>query len=111
TAEREELRRLRGENQTLRQERGILKGRCLLREGGDPVRATGPVAAERAAYPVSLPGRVLGVDYRVPPELAHLVAMFDGSSLVDRARGEVTARCDSEAANAPGLDSGHEPGP
>lgn len=38
------------------------------------------------------------IDYRVPPEQAHLVAMFDGSILVDRTRGEVAARCDSEAA-------------
>ena len=37
------------------------------------------------------------LDYRVPPEQAHLVAMFDGSILVDRTRGEVAARCDSEA--------------
>src|SRR6266513_756478 len=39
------------------------------------------------------------IDYRVPPEMVHLVAMFDGSMLVDRTRGEVWARCDSEAAN------------
>ena len=35
---------------------------------------------------------------------AHLVAMFDGSILVDRTRGEVAARCDSEAANVLGLN-------
>jgi hypothetical protein len=44
------------------------------------------------------------IDYRVPPEQAHLVAMFDGSILVDRTRGEVAARCDSEAANVLGLN-------
>lgn len=44
------------------------------------------------------------IDYRVPPELVHLVAMFDGSILVDRTRGEVAARCDSEAANVLGLN-------
>jgi hypothetical protein len=26
------------------------------------------------------------IDYRVPPELTHLIAMFDGSILVDRTR-------------------------
>jgi hypothetical protein len=48
------------------------------------------------------------IDYRVPPELTHLVAMFDGSILVDRTRGEVAARCDSEAANVLGLNMVHE---
>jgi hypothetical protein len=48
------------------------------------------------------------IDYRVPPEQAHLIAMFDGSILVDRTRGEVAARCDSEAANVLGLNMVHE---
>jgi hypothetical protein len=48
------------------------------------------------------------IDYRVPPEMAHLVAMFDGSILVDRTRGEVWARCDSEAANVLGLNMVHD---
>jgi hypothetical protein len=48
------------------------------------------------------------IDYRVPPEIVHLVAMFDGSILVDRTRGEVWARCDSEAANVLGLNMVHE---
>jgi hypothetical protein len=48
------------------------------------------------------------INYRVPPEKAHLVAMFDGSILVDRTRGEVAARCDSEAANVLGLNLVHE---
>jgi hypothetical protein len=48
------------------------------------------------------------INYRVPPEKAHLVAMFDGSILVDRTRGEVAARCDSEAANVLGLNMVHE---
>jgi hypothetical protein len=47
-------------------------------------------------------------NYRVPPELTHLVAMFDGSILVDRTRGEVAARCDSEAANVLGMNMVHE---
>jgi hypothetical protein len=48
------------------------------------------------------------VNYRVPPELTHLITMFDGSILVDRTRGEVAARCDSEAANVLGLNMVHE---
>jgi hypothetical protein len=36
------------------------------------------------------------------------VAMFDGSILVDRTRGEAAARCDSEAANVLGLNMVHE---
>ena len=48
------------------------------------------------------------IDYRVPPEQAHLIAMFDGSILLDRTRGEVAARCDSEAANVLGLNMVHE---
>jgi hypothetical protein len=48
------------------------------------------------------------IDYRVPPELTHLIAQFDGSILVDRTRGEVAARCDSEAANVLGLNMVHE---
>jgi hypothetical protein len=48
------------------------------------------------------------IDYRVPPEMFHLVAMFDGSIVADRTRGEVSARCDSEAANVLGLNMIHE---
>jgi hypothetical protein len=48
------------------------------------------------------------IDYRVPPDLFDDVAKFDGSILVDRTRGEVAARCDSEAANVLGLNMVHE---
>ena len=48
------------------------------------------------------------IDYRVPPEMTHLIAMFDGSILVDRTRGEAAARCDSEASNVLGLNMVHE---
>ncbi len=48
------------------------------------------------------------IDYRVPPEMFHLIAMFDGSIVADRTRGEVAARCDSEAANVLGLNMVHE---
>jgi hypothetical protein len=48
------------------------------------------------------------IDYRVPPEIFHLIAMFDGSILCDRTRGEVSARCDSESANVLGMNMVHE---
>ena len=48
------------------------------------------------------------IDYRVPPEMTHLITMFDGSVTVDRTRGEVSARCDSEAANVLAMNMVHE---
>ncbi len=48
------------------------------------------------------------IDYRVPPEMTHLLTMFDGSVIVDRTRGEVSARCDSEAANVLAMNMVHE---
>ncbi|MDQ0821933.1 hypothetical protein QFZ79_004310 [Arthrobacter sp. V4I6] len=48
------------------------------------------------------------IDYRVPPPMIGAVAEFDGSITVDRTRGEVSARCDSEAANVLGLNMVHE---
>jgi hypothetical protein len=48
------------------------------------------------------------IDYRVPPELAHLILQSDGSILVDRTRGEVAGRCDAEATNVLGLNMVHE---
>jgi hypothetical protein len=48
------------------------------------------------------------IDYRVPAEMFDRIAEFDGSILLDRTRGEVSARCDSEAANVLGLNMVHE---
>ncbi len=48
------------------------------------------------------------IDYRVPPQMVGMIAQFDGSILVDRTKGEVSARCDSEAANVLGLNMVHE---
>jgi hypothetical protein len=48
------------------------------------------------------------IDYRVPVSMFSLIAEFDGSILVDRTRGEVAAKCDSEAANVLGLNMVHE---
>ncbi len=48
------------------------------------------------------------IDYRVPPDMTHLITQFDGSIIVDRTRGEVSARCDSEASNVLGMNMVHE---
>src|SRR5437764_8974479 len=48
------------------------------------------------------------IDYRVPPDKFNAVAEFDGSILLDRTKGEVSARCDSEAANVLGINMVHE---
>lgn len=48
------------------------------------------------------------IDYRVPPPLISAIAEFDGSIIVDRTRGEGSARCDSEAANVLVLNMVHE---
>jgi hypothetical protein len=48
------------------------------------------------------------IDYRVPPEMFHLIAQFDGSIICDRTRSEISARCDSESANVLGMNMVHE---
>ncbi|WP_068676863.1 hypothetical protein [Oceanobacillus sp. Castelsardo] len=39
------------------------------------------------------------IDYRVPIHLYDDLAAFDGSTTIDRTKGEVTAMCDKEAMN------------
>lgn len=39
------------------------------------------------------------INYTVPPEMFSELARFDGSVIVERTRGEVSSRCDMEAAN------------
>lgn len=39
------------------------------------------------------------VDYRVPPDKADDLALFDGSVMFERTKGEMSARCGGEAAN------------
>jgi hypothetical protein len=48
------------------------------------------------------------IDYRVPPEMFSELAKFDGSVIVERTKGEVSARCDMEAANFLALNLMHE---
>ena len=45
------------------------------------------------------------IDYQVPSEKFGELAEFDGSVIVERTKGEVSARCDMEAANILALNS------
>jgi hypothetical protein len=46
--------------------------------------------------------------YRVPEEKLDDLIMFDGSLLIDRTRGTVSARCDAESSNVLALNLAHE---
>ena len=39
------------------------------------------------------------IDYRVPPDKFDDLAAYDGSVIVERTKGEISARCDKEAMN------------
>ncbi len=48
------------------------------------------------------------IDYRVPPGETDELAEYDGSVIVDRTKGEISARCDQEAANFLALNLAHD---
>ena len=48
------------------------------------------------------------IDYRVPPERFNALAEFDGSVIVERTAGEVSARCHDEQANFLALNLMHD---
>lgn len=48
------------------------------------------------------------IDYRVPPEKFSDLAAFDGSVMIDRTAGEVSARCHDEQANMLALNLMHD---
>jgi hypothetical protein len=48
------------------------------------------------------------IDYRVPPEKFSELAEFDGSVIVERTAGEVSARCHDEQANLLALNLMHD---
>ena len=48
------------------------------------------------------------IDYRVPPEKFTELAEFDGSVIVERTAGEVSARCHDEQANFLALNLRHD---
>jgi hypothetical protein len=48
------------------------------------------------------------IDYRVPPEMATPLARYDGSVVVERTAGEISARCHDEQANLLALNLAHD---
>jgi hypothetical protein len=48
------------------------------------------------------------IDYRVPPDKFSKIAEFDGSVIVERTAGEVSARCHDEQANFLALNLMHD---
>jgi hypothetical protein len=48
------------------------------------------------------------IDYRVPPAKFSALAQFDGSVIVERTAGEVSARCHDEEANRLALNLMHD---
>lgn len=47
------------------------------------------------------------IDYPIPPEAASDIARFDGSVVLERTRGEMSARCEGEEANLLALNLAH----
>lgn len=48
------------------------------------------------------------IDYKIPLEKADEILRFDGSVVIERTKGEVSARCDMEAANFIAINLMHE---
>jgi hypothetical protein len=48
------------------------------------------------------------IDYRVPPDKADDLIAFDGSVVIERTRGELSARCEGEEANFLALNLAHD---
>lgn len=48
------------------------------------------------------------IDYRVPIEMISEISKLDGSIIVERTKGEVSSRCDVEAANFNALNVMHD---
>jgi hypothetical protein len=74
---------------------------CLIWHGVGPWKR---VVASKAFYKHEFPAPHEDsvesfIDYRVPPESFTPVAAFDGSVIVERTAGEVSARCHDEEAN------------
>ncbi|WP_164219716.1 hypothetical protein [Virgibacillus sp. YIM 98842] len=48
------------------------------------------------------------IDYHVPADQVGIIALIDGSIVIDRTRGEVAVHCDNEGANILSLNMMHE---
>src|SRR5690554_614654 len=71
------------------------------------------IIASRTFYPHDFPTPHIDavesfIDYRVPPEKVTELAAFDGSVIVERTAGEVSARCHDEQANFLALNLMHD---
>jgi hypothetical protein len=71
------------------------------------------IVATRAFYEHHFPARHIDavesfIDYRVPVEMFTPLAEFDGSVIVERTAGEVSARCHDEQANFLALNLMHD---
>jgi hypothetical protein len=71
------------------------------------------VVATRAAHRHDFPAPHIDavesvIDYRVPPGKVSALAIFDGSVVVERTVGELSARCHDEEANTLALNLAHD---
>ena len=71
------------------------------------------IVASRTYYPHDFPAPHIDavesfIDYRVPLEMFTPLAEFDGSVIVERTAGEVSARCHDEEANNLALNLMHD---
>jgi hypothetical protein len=71
------------------------------------------IVAQRAFWPHAFPAPHTDsvesfVDYKVPVELVGDVTRFDGSVMIERTTGEVSARCHDEQANRLALNLMHD---
>lgn len=48
------------------------------------------------------------INYEVPEDMADELAMYDGSVILERTKGEMSARCDQEPLNILALNLAHE---
>jgi hypothetical protein len=97
----------------------------VLKKYGEPDEATaseltwhrpGPwkrIVASKTFYTHNFPAPHIDavqsvIDYRVPPEKFSELAAFDGSVIVERTAGEVSARCHDEEANFLALNLMHD---
>ena len=77
---------------------------------------TGPwkrTVVYRMEHPHNFPGphtdvMQLWIDYKAPPEMYTTLAQYDGSVVLERTAGEMSARCDKEGANFLALNLANE---
>lgn len=48
------------------------------------------------------------IDYKIMPSMADELSAYDGSVILDRTRGEISARCDKEEANFLAINLAHD---